>query len=85
MGEGRRSQFPSNRRTVAGHERIRIRLEDDLPSVQADEHALASVLYHLLDNALKYAPQGDIDLGAEAETDRLVAWVRDRGPAPVVG
>jgi len=67
-------------RTVAGHERIRIRLEDDLPSVQADERALASVLYHLLDNALKYAPQGDIDLGAEAEADRLVAWVHDRGP-----
>ncbi|MBM2844455.1 MAG: two-component sensor histidine kinase, partial [Anaerolineales bacterium] len=67
-------------RTVPGHERIRIRLEDDLPSVQADERALASVLYHLLDNALKYAPQGDIDLGAEAEADRLVAWVRDRGP-----
>jgi len=66
--------------SVPGHERIRMQLADSLPPVLADERALARVLYHLLDNALKYAPEGDIDLGAEAETDRLVAWVRDRGP-----
>jgi signal transduction histidine kinase len=57
-----------------------VELDDGLPFVQADARALASVLYHLLDNALKYAPQGVIDLGAEAEADRLVAWVADRGP-----
>jgi two-component system sensor histidine kinase KdpD len=66
--------------SVPGHERIRMQLARGLPSVLADERALASVLYHLLDNGLKYAPQGAIDLGAEAEPDRLVAWVRDRGP-----
>jgi PAS domain S-box-containing protein len=67
-------------RSVPGHERIRVELEDGLPLVQADERALASILYHLLDNALKYAPQGPIDLGAEAGPGRLVAWVEDRGP-----
>jgi len=67
-------------RSMQGHERIRVQLDDGLPPVQADERALASVLYHLLDNALKYAPEGPIDLGAEAEPDRLVAWIRDRGP-----
>jgi two-component system sensor histidine kinase KdpD len=65
---------------VPGHERIRVLLDDDLPLVQADERALASVLYHLLDNAVKYAPEGPIDLGAQAEPGRLVAWVQDRGP-----
>jgi signal transduction histidine kinase len=67
-------------RPAPGHERIRVELEDDLPLVQADERALASILYHLLDNALKYAPHGPIDLGARAEPGRIVAWVEDRGP-----
>ncbi|HMK07651.1 MAG TPA: PAS domain-containing sensor histidine kinase [Anaerolineales bacterium] len=67
-------------RSVPGHERIRLLLGDDLPAVLADDRALASVLGHLLDNALKYAPAGEIELGARAEDDRVVAWVRDRGP-----
>jgi signal transduction histidine kinase len=65
---------------VEGHERIRLGLAGDLPPVLADQRALASVLYHLLDNALKYAVDGPIELGAEPEPDRLVAWVRDHGP-----
>jgi signal transduction histidine kinase len=67
-------------RSGAGYERIRVGLAPDLPPVQADARALASILYHLLDNALKYAPEGAIELGAEAEANRLVAWVGDRGP-----
>jgi signal transduction histidine kinase len=65
---------------VPGHERIRLQLDDRLPPIEADERALASVLYHLLDNALKYAPQGPIEVGAQAEPGRMLAWVRDRGP-----
>jgi signal transduction histidine kinase len=66
--------------TVPGGDRIRLHLSAGLPEVMADERALGSVLYHLLDNALKYAPQGAVELGAEAETAQLRAWVRDSGP-----
>jgi PAS domain S-box-containing protein len=67
-------------RSTAGYDRIAIELPSDLPPVEADERALASVLYHLVDNALKYAPDGEVRLEAEAEPERLVAAVSDHGP-----
>jgi signal transduction histidine kinase len=66
--------------SLPGSDRIRLQLAADLPEVMADARALASVLYHLLDNALKYAPRGLIELGAEPDGARLTAWVRDWGP-----
>jgi two-component system sensor histidine kinase KdpD len=65
---------------VPGGDRIQLDLADDLPEVVADDRAIGSVLNHLLDNALKYAPQGPIELGARSDGDRLAAWVRDFGP-----
>jgi PAS domain S-box-containing protein len=67
-------------RTVEDYGRIVVRLESDLPYVLADERALASVLYHLLDNAVKYAPLGEILLEAEAQPGRLLASISDHGP-----
>jgi len=66
-------------RGVSGSERISIRL-GVLPPVLADDRAMASVLYHLIDNALKYAPRGDIVLSSSAETERVSLAVADRGP-----
>ncbi|HMN60465.1 MAG TPA: PAS domain-containing protein, partial [Anaerolinea sp.] len=40
---------------LSGVERIRWNLKEPLPEFLADERALTSVLFHLLDNALKYA------------------------------
>jgi PAS domain S-box-containing protein len=61
-------------------ERVRLNLPADLPLVQGDERALTSVLFHLLDNALKYAPEGEVTVEAGRAGDRLEVWVRDRGP-----
>ncbi|MDX9865097.1 MAG: ATP-binding protein [Anaerolineaceae bacterium] len=53
----------------------------NLPPMLADEQALTSVLFHLLDNAFKYAPQGHIWLSASQAPDgRIRVQVLDEGP-----
>ena len=60
------------------------RLESDipghLPPVKADELGLKSILHHLLDNAAKYAPEGDLLLQAEAESGMIRVSLSDSGP-----
>jgi PAS domain S-box-containing protein len=73
-----RAQFAS----VPAGERLRVQVAADLPPVLADERGLASVFFHLVDNALKYAPEGEVTVEAEAdpEASRVRVRVRDRGP-----
>jgi signal transduction histidine kinase len=49
--------------------RLEIRLPEGLPDVAADEHILASILFQLVDNAIKYAPGGPVRLAAESDSD----------------
>ena len=61
--------------------RVEWQVPADLPPVLADEQALTSILFHLLDNAFKYAPIGNIWLSAEQTTDgRIQVRVEDEGP-----
>jgi len=51
-----------------------------LPPVYADELRLERVLYNLLENAVKYSPQGgEIRIFIRPEEERLVISVSDRG------
>ncbi len=59
---------------LPGIDRIRWELPQPLPEYLADERALTSVLFHLLDNALKYAPEGEIQVSAG--TDDGSGWVK---------
>jgi PAS domain S-box-containing protein len=59
---------------LAGADRIHWQIPEDYPELLADEHALVSILYHLLDNAMKYAPQGEITLTAGVEDS--MGWIR---------
>jgi PAS domain S-box-containing protein len=61
-------------------ERLNLDLPKDLPMAIADEHALESVLFHLIDNALKYAPEGEIIVEGWAEQDHVFLAVTDSGP-----
>jgi len=63
-----------------GGERVRVALPSQLPPVLADERALASVLFHLVDNALKYAPEGEVLVQVEAMPSRVRFSVSDHGP-----
>lgn len=63
-----------------GGERIKWQIRPNAPVVLADEKALHSILFHLLDNAIKYAPQGDILIDAYAVEDMVCIRVKDFGP-----
>jgi two-component system phosphate regulon sensor histidine kinase PhoR len=53
----------------------------DLPAIRADRDRLAQVLINLLDNAIKFTPEGGrIRIEARADGDRLEIAVRDSGP-----
>jgi K+-sensing histidine kinase KdpD len=60
---------------------IEASLEQDLPPVNADEAALAEVIYVLLDNAVKYSAAGSqVRLSAKRESDNEVYLiVEDQG------
>ena len=59
---------------------IRISLAPDCASVLADRGVLESVLIHLLDNALKYAPESPATVEAMRINNRVRVQVTDQGP-----
>jgi PAS domain S-box-containing protein len=61
-------------------ERIQWFIPDNLPPVNADDHALHSILFHLLDNAIKYAPEGKITVLAEVNSLQMQIHIEDEGP-----
>ncbi len=65
---------------LPGLGRIRWHAPPNLPYLLADERALTSVLFHLLDNAMKYAPEGEIIMSAFPVDRRVCIQVLDSGP-----
>lgn len=61
-------------------ERIQVELQPDLPKVTAAQDALESVLLHLVDNAIKYAPDGPVIVSAVQKKRQVRIQVRDFGP-----
>jgi signal transduction histidine kinase len=61
-------------------ERIQVEIPAELPPLMADERGLKSVLYHVLDNATKYAPKGDLVLHAKEESEFVMVSLSDSGP-----
>jgi len=59
---------------------LKATVANDLPPVAADEHYLQSVLFHLVDNALKYAPGSPVTVTVQAVGDLIELKVADRGP-----
>lgn len=64
----------------AGGERIKYNLAHNLPLIVADDRGVHSILYHLLDNAIKYAPEGEIHLNAIAQDEQVILSICDSGP-----
>lgn len=59
---------------------LQLDLADPLPRVSADRMRLEQVLNNLLDNAVKYTPQGNsITLGAVRCGEEVAIWVKDTG------
>jgi signal transduction histidine kinase len=60
--------------------RIQVEVQPHLPEVIAAQTALESVLRHLVDNALKYAPDGPVVVSASQQDGQVRIRVRDFGP-----
>lgn len=60
--------------------RLNVDLPPTLPLALADERGLRSVLFQLLDNAFKYAPDGPVDVTACSDGTILTLCVADHGP-----
>jgi signal transduction histidine kinase len=60
--------------------RVRVFLPQDLPDVVTDQNRLELILSNLVDNALKFSPEGTpVDVGARRVGNNLELWVSDRG------
>jgi two-component system sensor histidine kinase KdpD len=61
-------------------------LPDNLPPVYVDDVLLGQVLMNLIENALKYTPEGTpLELAAEEAEGAVSVEIRDRGPGLVPG
>jgi signal transduction histidine kinase len=59
---------------------IRLDLQPGLPTIATDRQRLELILSNLVDNALKFSPNGaPCELGARVDSGSLVFWVSDRG------
>ena len=65
---------------LEGAQRVHWDIPPNFPFLVADEQALNSVVFHLLDNAMKYAPEGAITVSAGTENGQARICVRDAGP-----
>ncbi len=65
---------------IASH-KIRVSIPQDLPMVRVDAVLLEQVLFNLIDNATKYAPEDTvIELRGWSDGDRISLAVTDEGP-----
>jgi two-component system, OmpR family, sensor histidine kinase KdpD len=60
---------------------VDVKVADDLSRAPMDRELVRRVLRHLIENAVKYSPQGSaITLSAQKDRYRLLVTVADRGP-----
>ena len=71
----------SGRRVQTANMQLSEDIEADLPSVMLDANAFTLAVLNLIDNAIKYAPDGKkIEVSLKREGERVVLAVRDWGP-----
>lgn len=59
---------------------IETRIEEGIPTIQADRERLLQVFQNLIDNSMRFTPEGGlIIIGAEGETDGVRFYVQDTG------
>ena len=67
--------------TESRHQSLVIVPPTKLPSIWVDVDMIRRVLINLLENASKFTPpEGELQIGAQAEGDWVQIWVQDNGP-----
>ncbi|MBV8494372.1 MAG: two-component sensor histidine kinase, partial [Alphaproteobacteria bacterium] len=67
--------------SVLARHRVEVSIDPDLPMLRLDAILFEQVLFNLLDNAAKYAPEGSrVDLRARRDGDLVTLEVMDEGP-----
>jgi two-component system sensor histidine kinase KdpD len=60
---------------------LNVRVAEDLPDAEADPDLAGQVVKQLIENALKYSPEGSpLTISAQAQGGKIVIGVADRGP-----
>ncbi len=74
LAAGARASFPLE------SDRIDLAIAPNLPPLVTDPDHMIEILTNLIDNALKYSPEGGrVELGARAHQRLVQLWVRDEG------
>jgi len=75
-----RASSPFISQAQAKHINLELEKPDIPVSLWCDPHRMELVIVNLLDNALKFTPQGgDITIGGDQSTDSILLWVQDTG------
>jgi signal transduction histidine kinase len=69
-----------SRREDATGRQLQVELAPGIGTIQADRDRLVQVLVNLLDNALRYAPEGPIVVSASGDGSGVRITVQDHGP-----
>jgi len=62
------------------HERVRLDMPEDTPVVDVDFVQLTRAIQNLLENALLYAQESPVTVGARTWNEGVRLWVEDQGP-----
>jgi two-component system sensor histidine kinase KdpD len=66
---------------LTGNERVDVSLPDDLPLVEVDETQIERVLANVLENAIRFSPEGSpVSIAAETVDGEVLIRVDDEGP-----
>jgi CheY-like chemotaxis protein len=67
-------------RVAEKHQQLELRVAPELPPAMADPGRLRQIVANLLTNAHQSTPEsGRLEMGAEADGDWILIWVRDSG------
>lgn len=66
--------------TDFGEMTVELDIPDDLPTLVTDPNMMATILGNLVDNAVKFSPEGgEVRIGARVDLTGFTFWVEDQG------